>query len=93
MTFLSHVNKTHIHINGFALGLSWKRRPRETRKWAINLFPSRDASLGCLWCDHSSNGSLAVCLHGTSVFNILQNEIWDFLFSIFDFWHFEELIG
>ena len=35
MSFLSHANKTYIHINGFALGLGLKRRLRATRKWAI----------------------------------------------------------
>ena len=34
-SFLSHANNTYIHMNGFALGLSLKRRTKATRKWAI----------------------------------------------------------
>ena len=37
MSFLSHANKTFIHMNGFALSLGLKRRLRATRKWAIGL--------------------------------------------------------
>ena len=33
-------NKTHIHMDGFALGLGLKRRLRETRKWAILWTPN-----------------------------------------------------
>ena len=35
MSFLSHGNKTYIHMNGFVLGLGLKRRLRATQKWAI----------------------------------------------------------
>ena len=35
MSFLSYENKTYIHMNGFALGLGFKKGLRATRKWAI----------------------------------------------------------
>ena len=35
MSFLLHANKTYIHMNGFALGLSLKRGLRATWKWSI----------------------------------------------------------
>ena len=35
--FISHVNKTCILMNVFALGLGFKRRLRATRKWAISI--------------------------------------------------------
>ena len=37
MSFLSHANKTFIHMNDFALSLDLKRKLRATRKWAIGL--------------------------------------------------------
>ena len=36
MRFLSHANKTSIHVNGFALSLGLKRKLlRATRKWTF----------------------------------------------------------
>ena len=36
-----------------------------------------------LWCDHSNETSSAVLLHGTiCFFNILQNKIWDFPWTL-----------
>ena len=40
-----------------------------------------------LWCDYANETSQSVLSHGaTLVFNILQNEVWDFL-SNFAFGH------
>jgi len=33
--FISHANKTHLHMKGFALGLVLRVRVFETRKWPI----------------------------------------------------------
>ena len=35
MQFHLHVNQSHFHKNGFALGLALKQRHRGTRKWPI----------------------------------------------------------
>ena len=37
MIFHSHVNKTHCHKKGYALGLNLKVRVFGTRKWPIVL--------------------------------------------------------
>ena len=39
-------NKTHVHINGFALGLGLKRRFRVTRKWAVKIYYLRGLASG-----------------------------------------------
>ena len=38
MIFHSHVNKTHFHMKGCALGLTLKVRVFGTRKWPIHYF-------------------------------------------------------
>ena len=48
-----------------------------------------------LWCDHLNETSLAVLLHGTICFSILnfyKNELWDFFLN-FVFWHPWEFKG
>ena len=40
MSFLFHANKTHNHMNRFALGFCLKRRLRTTRKWSVILSES-----------------------------------------------------
>ena len=41
MSFHSHADKTHFHMQGFAQGLALKKRHKTIRKWPIQTEPFR----------------------------------------------------